>query len=34
MTRAQWYFDFISPYAYLQLLRLRVAAQRRTPPTK
>jgi len=22
MTRAQWYFDFISPYAYLQLLRL------------
>jgi len=22
MTRAQWYFDFISPYAYLQMLRL------------
>jgi 2-hydroxychromene-2-carboxylate isomerase len=22
MTRAQWYFDFISPYAYLQLPRL------------
>ncbi len=22
MTGAQWYFDFISPYAYLQMLRL------------
>ncbi len=22
MTRAQWYFDFISPYAYLQMVRL------------
>lgn len=22
MTRALWYFDFISPYAYLQMLRL------------
>ena len=27
MTRAQWYFDFISPYAYLQLPRLPELAE-------